>query len=278
MNHRLEGVIGLLGFPRSGTTITARAIAAHPGVVPIIEPYQARRDSNFNVTDPYALADACGVRAGTRGQSLLVKETTTRSVNTCLLLDLLGNADQLGLKTGFVFVLRSPLKAFLSQADAAARYWKKPTQFGETERSLAAFHRTCRASMEVLTGRGTNLETRVVVYDAFVAQPEPVLASIMALFGYDPDHSQLNLEPVAPSFGGDPKAHASSRIRADGDRGKYDARLASLEARFANVAAYRRMRAAHHFIERYGDVASPPTSALNEVAALLDEATDREGI
>eukprot|EP01031_Cornospumella_fuschlensis_P045069 gene45069-55129_t len=182
-----HSLIGLLGPPRSGTTLIAHAMMAHPEATGLIEPYQVRREGGYAQTDPAALLRDFRLDL-TATPHVFVKETTTREANVIHLLELLRTAQAQGIYTGLVVILRCPFSAYLSQIEASRTLWKNKLF---TEARAQHF--------------------RIVSYEAFCARPEVELARLMALVPLRLDARQLRFTPPEKiSGGGDPKTLAKA--------------------------------------------------------------------
>jgi hypothetical protein len=244
---RFDNIVTLFGQPRSGTTIISRLVCNHSKVKKIIEPYQVRRESQYAQTDLHKLCADFEIEEVV-DTSLFVKETTTRRKNIRHLSGLMENAAHKGYRVSYIFVLRSPLEAFLSQIEASEKFWKKKTAFGRDEASLKGFWTEFLGSMDVYLNFAFRFHRRIVFYDRIVSDPQGELGRIMGLFAYPVEAGQTDLSEADPKFGGDPKARGTSASigpRADNRQDE----VAKLEEEFGANPHFRHMLQLHRFIK-----------------------------
>lgn len=227
----LQSLIGLLGPPRSGTTLIAHAMMAHPEATGLIEPYQARREGGYAQTDPMALLRDFGLDT-TATPHVFVKETTTREANVALTLDLLRTARAQGIYTGLVLILRCPFSAYLSQIEASRTLWKSKLFTEVSEETFGIFAQHMRTRLRLICAQARAQHFRIVSYEAFCARPEVELARLMALVPLRLDARQLRFAPPGKiNGGGDPKTLAKAGSITVEDR---EAEAEALRARFAD--------------------------------------------
>jgi hypothetical protein len=236
----LASLCGIIGPPRSGTTLIAHAIMSHPAVCGILEPYHGRRASGFVDTSPQGLLRACAVQTAGRPH-LFVKETTTRPENGQLLLELLGRARGDGLYTGLVIILRCPFAAYLSQVEASSTLWKQKHFTEVDDRTFGAFASGVKEGLKTVCIQARQQHFRLVSYEAFCRNSEQELARLMALVPLPLDAArQLSFVPPANvRRGGDPKTHQKAGAISPTERA---ADVAEAMARFARHPQGRFMR------------------------------------
>lgn len=260
-----ENFVVLFGMPRSGTTIISRLIANHSRVQAIVEPFQSRRASNYSERNPLKLAGDFGLTQKEKS-SLLVKETLTRKENIELVAQLLESAADANLRSAYIFVLRSPLEAFLSQTEATRTFWAKPTNFGEREASLRSFWKTFCRSMDCYLTFAMRFHRRFIVYDRFTMSPAEEIGRAMTLFGYPFEPSQMDVSTAKPDFGGDPKARrASPGIVSSDERSEGVARISE---KFAGLPEFAAMKSMHEYIKEIR-LEQPASSAIMANLAVI---------
>ncbi|MBX9749623.1 MAG: hypothetical protein K5Q68_08405 [Roseococcus sp.] len=200
-----HSLIGLLGPPRSGTTLIAHAMMAHPEATGLIEPYQVRREGGYAQTDPAALLRDFRLDL-TDTAHVFVKETTTREANVIHLLELLRIAQAQGIYTGLVLILRCPFSAYLSQVEASRTLWKNKLFTEISPETFGSFAHQMRMRLRLICDQARAQHFRIVSYEAFCARSEIELARLMALVPLRLDARQLRFTPPEKiSGGGDPK-------------------------------------------------------------------------
>jgi len=214
-----HSLIGLLGPPRSGTTLIAHAMMAHPEATGLIEPYQVRREGGYAQTDPAGLMRDFGLDLNATPH-VFVKETTTREPNVTHMLDLLATARAQGIYTGLVLILRCPFSAYLSQIEASRTLWKNKLFTEISEETFGIFAGQMRTRLGLICAQARAQHFRLVSYEAFCARPETELARLMALVPLRLDARQLRFTPPDKvSGGGDPKTLAKAGVIAVESRG-----------------------------------------------------------
>jgi hypothetical protein len=262
-----DNIVALIGMPRSGTTIISRLISNHSRMDKIIEPYQSRRDADYCEIEPGRLCSDFGITEQ-KNRSLLVKETSTRPVNIERIANLLDASSQGGYRGAYIFVLRSPLEAFLSQVDAVSTLWQRKSNFDRSSKSLAGFWNSFSNSMQHYANFALRFHRRFIVFDRFVQQPSQEIGRAMGLFGYPFEPAQLDISAVDKSFGGDPKARqASAGPISKGDHFRAEA-VALLTADFAGIPEFEVMRRMHQYVKDIS-LDQPPSDAIIRDLLLL---------
>ena len=217
----ISSLIGLLGPPRSGTTLIANAMASHSSVAGLLEPYQSRRSSGYQVTEVSGLVNDFNLSLDGK-RHLLVKETTTRRINVTHTLSVLESARRSGLYAGIVVILRCPFSAYLSQVEASEKFWKEKKLLGVNESTFASFASGIRTGLLEVARKAKSYHFRLVSYEAFVASPANELSRLMALLPERLERKeQLAFRPPGDISGaGDPKVWTKSGGLSSSDRGE----------------------------------------------------------
>jgi hypothetical protein len=203
----------MMGLPRSGTTIISRVIGGHSQVKAAIEPYHSRKQEQYEVVNFSAfLADGGGV---TDGQSLMVKETTTRLENVNLSLSLLRSAVSYDVRPLALLVLRSPVEAYLSQVEAAQTKWNPRPDFNYAESWVEVFAKVALRTLHAFLIGAQRYHKRVILYRRFINQTREETRRVMAAFPYFLEPSQLDLISARGPGVGDPSAWKSNEITGD---------------------------------------------------------------
>ncbi len=266
--ERLDNLVVLFGLPRSGTTIMSRLIANHSRVMAIIEPYQTRRATDYEQTGVDELCRDFSVEIK-KGCSLLVKETTTRRQNTLLVYELMKNASTSGIRTAYIFMMRSPLESFLSQVEAAEKLWQKAPEFRNDSKSLKNYWNSFTKSMDVFFTFAFNHHGRFVFFDEFVARPTEEIGRMMGLFGYALEPGQMDVSQPAPSFGGDPKAREGyDRIAPRPEQLRSD-KVTELGERFGGMLEFEQMLRFHDLVKNPRNRISNRSEIMRDLALIL---------
>jgi hypothetical protein len=202
-------------------------------------------------------------------RSLLVKETTTRPVNMELIGNLLETSSAKKYRGAYIFVLRSPLEAFLSQVDAVATLWRKKTEFDRSPKSIAGFWRTFSNSMQQYSNFALRFHRRFIIYDRFVRHPHQEIGRAMGLFGYPLEPTQLNLSEPDGKFGGDPNARRTMQGPInDGDHFRSEA-VSSLLKEFSSTPELEAMRRMHDYIKQIAKSQPPSDDIIRDLMLLV---------
>lgn|GEM_PF-6060153 len=247
-------VVALVGLPRSGTTLLARLIGAHSRVATLIEPYQSRRQLNYEHTDLGQLCADCKVEVPVAG-AVLIKETTTRWVNVKLVLQTLRIAAEAGHATGIILLLRSPVEAFYSQLAAANKYWKDKTYtWNEDESSVLNFWISTQDSLEVLAEQITCFPLRVCFFARLLSEPAMELGRLMAFFRLEVEPGQFDVEKAAKKTlrGGDPNAWDKDKPVSPASVTDRTAQVAAFRDRFGQSPGGRALLAMHDCVTELG--------------------------
>jgi hypothetical protein len=242
-----QNCVVLMGPPRSGTTILTRVVGAHSRVVPIIEPYHARREEPYTVTNIGQFsADAKRVTAAS---SLFVKETTSRYENVELSLALLRSAAAEGVRPLVFLILRSPIETFLSQVEMAQTKWKPKPDFNYGERWVKMYVRLTLRGLHQFVLEARRYHRRVILYPRFANKPRDETRRLMAAFPYGFEPSQLELT-TRRSQGGDPDAWASTAVSSAKASGRRE-EVAKFIADFGHMSFGRSLITLHNAVQRW---------------------------
>jgi SAM-dependent methyltransferase len=173
-------LVALLGLPRSGTTILAAMLSAHPDVHMVFEPWNATkakpRPMNLGVA---AFIDAFDIDlAGKR--VLAIKETAQQSYVDAIKNVLSDAAAR--MPANLVWIYRNPLHMYLSHSQAMREWW------GHPEHALTAdtFDQWAAASMHRLRSvlDALSLFSGVCVsYEALASNPADTMRRLLDQIG-----------------------------------------------------------------------------------------------
>jgi hypothetical protein len=193
-------------------------MAAHSHIDGVIEPYQARRAEPFTVTALPQFLEEFKITPDA-ARALVVKETTTRTVNVQHLFGLMASAQAAGIYTGLVIILRCPFEAYLSQIEASRAFWKEKKLVEHSAAGFNTFAGVARKGLLEVVIRARRQHVRIVSYERFCAAPAAELARLMALIPYRWEPQQLAPRSgPAERRGGDPKTYEKGNQIAQTDR------------------------------------------------------------
>jgi hypothetical protein len=119
-------IIGILGIPRSGTTLVAAAFSTAPDVAIVYEPFnddegQHWREGTMTLD---RFARDCQLESAGRS-ALVIKETSTKFEYIDLMRQVFESAES-RLDRRLLVTLRNPLHCFLSEVQARREWWGDP--------------------------------------------------------------------------------------------------------------------------------------------------------
>jgi hypothetical protein len=185
-NRALDQVIGLIGLPRSGTTVITSFLAVHSEVNAVYEPWNASKNDETScrvrTIDGFVRRFAPEMEGKT---TLLIKETSTRRDYPEALGDVLETVRP-PLKRRLIVPLRNPFHVFLSEYEAR-RKWH-----GDADLALSAMvfdqwaEKTLR-SMKLIAQMARRFGAVFLSYECFV-EKRRVRMALMTELGltYEP--------------------------------------------------------------------------------------------
>lgn len=187
---KFDTVAGLIGLPRSGTTVFAAAVGAHSNVKAVFEPWNSRKknmpSTHLGVEQLIEL-----IKLERKEERVLfVKETATDLVYLDAIDFLLTDAQKIGSNTRLIWLFRDPMHAFLSEVQARKEWWGE----ADLDASIETFNKWAARS---LNGLRKMIEicqshpTLCVGYESFVVAPSETLKAVMAFLDLSFDEAQL---------------------------------------------------------------------------------------
>lgn len=199
---RIHGIIGL---PRSGTTLLASLFAVHSNINTVYEPWNT---VNNEITDSVCAANFYNVFPETfdlNKEILFVKETTTMPRYFNRLRRLL-NSHPNNLNASCVFLFRNPAHVYISEVEARKLWWGINEKFTDVEAFELWFIRTIQSIVRMLNfAKETN--GILISYEYLTKNPFLAIDSLMSAINIPVDvkqyeyHTHLNIDKVR----GDPK-------------------------------------------------------------------------
>lgn len=187
---RRETVAALIGLPRSGTTVLAAAVGAHPEVKAVFEPWNSEKKSKPSTHLGYEqFVERFNVRVSDNQHVLFVKETAVDLLYVhaidCLLSDASVHHD-----VKLIWLWRDPVHTFLSEVQARKQWWGSPDLEVNEETFTLWAVRSLRAYRRLIT-LAVRHPTLSVHYGTFVEKPGETLKVIMNFLGLEFIPAQL---------------------------------------------------------------------------------------
>ena len=189
----LHKIIGLVGLPRSGTTLLSSILAVHPRIEAVYEPWNRGVNDVLQQARPDIRLDEFITQfAGSIGGKdvLLVKETATHLTYLDNVARLLRAAAP-AIDTDLIVVWRDPFHVFLSEIEARQKWWGNP----DVVISAREFDRWAdprAGGLGRMIGFGREFNGLVVFYEALVGDKDRVVPALMNELGlgFDPRQEQ----------------------------------------------------------------------------------------
>ncbi len=188
--NKFDAVAGLIGLPRSGTTVLTAAVGEHSKVKAVFEPWNSRKKNMppTNIGIPQ-FVDVIGLDYKEE-QLLFVKETATDLTYLEAIDFLLTDSENTGYKTRLIWLFRDPMHTFLSEVQARKEWW------GETdlEATSDTFDKWAERSLNALRNIieiCQKYPTLCVEYEFFVSAPSETLQKVMAFLDLSFEETQL---------------------------------------------------------------------------------------
>lgn len=224
---RVETVVGVLGLPRSGTTMFSAVLDAHPDVVSIYEPWNANKAliaAGKKVVSLESLL-AEGRAHNPAARVLAIKETGADHVYADNLAAVLQEASG-KMKRRLIVLLRDPLHCFLSEVEGRQKWWGEAS-LEMTHVLFTNWARRSTRSLRQFMQLAWRTNGAFVFYEACVLKPVPTFTAVMRELGLAFTDEQLlitrnsNLSRIR----GDMSLSENARDVEDASIGKRNAEL-----------------------------------------------------
>ncbi len=207
--RKLRQVIGLLGQPRSGTTLLASMLGAHPRINAIFEPWNMARNLNRTqlATQAAGLDDflqSFEVKMSPEQDVLLVKETTAYPTYADNLGSLLASLPA-AVAPGLIIIVRNPIHVYLSEIEARRKWWGAD-ELAVSAQTFDSWARRTLDSIVALKRLAERFDGVVIAYEKLTKSPESV-GKLLRFFGLRLRQEQIDYQ------------HHIGHLRVAGDLG-----------------------------------------------------------
>jgi SAM-dependent methyltransferase len=251
---KISRVIGVLGFPRSGTTMLTAVLDAHEDVVAIYEPWNAHKKAiaagtmAITMESLFAEAESLNAAAGT----LVIKETTAEAAYSKNVSEILSQAHP-PISRYLLLLLRNPFHCFLSEIEGRQKWW------GEAglEVNLAVFdrwaHRTLGSLLQLL-GLASAHPSAFVFYETCVSRPEESFEKIMRAIGlpFVPDQLRITEKANLSRIRGDLSLIENARDVGDSSISKRSAEFDLCYDKFSGSRLFNQIERATALFDQVG--------------------------
>ena len=249
---RLRRVLGLVGLPRSGTTLLCSILGVHSEVEAVYEPYNANKNRTL---PPHIGIDRFFTEFPTAMHAkeiLLVKETGTQLAFLDRTAELLRSVAP-PIERDLILLLRNPFHAFLSMLEARKKWWG-----GIHEVSADVFQSWARNNLTALARllqMGLTFNALVVSYERLVKEKEQVVPALMRQLGLEFEDRQLDFEKYVDkrqvrgdiTIAVDPGAISDQRVT------QRALELVEVDARIKNAPLYPRVAEAARLVAAFAE-------------------------
>lgn len=214
---RPEKLVGLIGLPRSGTTMLASIFSVHPEINGVYEPWNARKNylvDNVGITNFYNVFSDDFVE---NKKVLFVKETSTKPIYVQRMKRLLDSANEICSRKVIV-LLRNPFHIYLSEIEARVKWWGNPDASISVETFDAWALRSIRSMFRMLL-LAEQYNGLLVSYEYVVNNPTECIGELMEYIELPVNQRQFNFQDFmnVGKVRGDPKM-SGSPTKVDADR------------------------------------------------------------
>ena len=232
---RINRLVGVLGLPRSGTTMFAAVLDAHDDVTSIYEPWNAHKKElaagTKQITVNSLIAEA--ETQSNVARTMVVKETTTQP---SFVKGLSGILDQAltPISRHLLILLRNPLHSFLSQIDGRRKWWGEAS-LEITQEVFAAWASRTLDSYSELLQLADKYKGVFVFYEACVSNPAETFDKVMNEIGleFKPSQLQITKNSDLSRIRGDQSLVEDARDVGDASVSKREAELEASRAVFS---------------------------------------------
>jgi len=261
--------VAIVGLPRSGTTLLAALLDAHPRVCLYYEPWNASpkgRPPVLASPDTFAewMEGRFHIRIGPHQRITGFKETTILPESTAWAIATI-DAIAAVCPMHVIWIFRDPMLCLLSKIEGARKWWGYPDS-AVTRNSVLGYLRETEASLRALESVATRHRGLLVRYESLVGDPAATLTELMSEIGegFDPFQLEYHLAGPQPNkVMGDPEvASQPAPISAERERRRV-VEAEQHRALFESVrAAHPEFALVHAIAERVR--ALPPVSRLGD--------------
>jgi SAM-dependent methyltransferase len=251
-SQSINQLVGVLGLPRSGTTMFTAVLDAHSDIVAIYEPWNATKThvepSAINIATVLSEADTQAKRARTA----VVKETTADHTYAGYIGALL-NAAQPPLSRHLFVILRNPFHCFLSEIEGRQRWWGEV----DLKPDMAVFDQWAERvlkSYQQIVKLSNQFPTSFVFYESCVSNQVETFSKVMQQLGMAFSPGQLNISTSADlrKVRGDMSLVENVRDVAVGSVAKRQDSFEVVRKAFEQSACFARITSiAAHFAQFY---------------------------
>ncbi len=229
--HSVAHVMGVFGVPRSGTTLLTALIDAHSKAACVYEPWHSKRLrlEQTKLDDLMALVRAQGKELNL----VCYKETATKLYYLTNIDNLLDDASRVS-RVSLVWIVRSPMDAFLSQI-AADHRWRKGL-FNPNPSNFKYWAGITYATFLQMSELLKKYQSCIVFYDNLTAHPERVLKDVMSMGGLEFESEQLNYHDTInrKAVRGDRFVIDEARPVLEQSKEKYAQQIMELKAQYSD--------------------------------------------
>jgi hypothetical protein len=205
--RRLRQVIGVVGQPRSGTTLLAAMLGMHSRINAVFEPWNLKHAQTGNgcriTLDDFIIS--LDVKFSAQQDVLLLKETTTELAYVNGLASLLSSLTG-PVRPGLIVIIRNPFHVYLSEIEARRKWWGANGLTISSETFDRWASRTLDA-LGALRSLAERFDGVVITYEKLTRSPKSV-GKLLGFFGLS-----LTCRPLGGGRGSGPFEEPAARIR-----------------------------------------------------------------
>ena len=201
-------VIAVLGIPRSGLTLLTALLGSNSQTSAWFLPYSTRKNLGIELFTDYKSIESQYKKAFPESISLndtiVISESTADTESIEFIINSFKNLSENGVKTKFIWLIRDINHCYLSQNEAAHKYWGD-TSDPLTEESYLQYLRFARDGYKQLVQLMSGKEHIIVSYHNLISEPELITQKLMNFFNLTLEQRQFSYENFSQlKVAGDP--------------------------------------------------------------------------
>ena len=191
-NRQGAKIVGILGLPRSGTTVVTAVLDVNSSVYSVYEPWNANMGRiDFESPMNYGQFSSLFLSSMPSSATVVLKETATRIDYINRMVEVISTAPVQNRE--ILLIIRNPFHVFLSEMQARRQWW------GEADLAINAdsFSKWARRTLHALSVMAKvvrRYDGLLLSYEAFTSEPSRGVEDVTRALGLEPESAQFAFE------------------------------------------------------------------------------------
>lgn len=269
--RKIKSVVAVVGLPRSGLTLLEALLGSHSGIAPWFLPYSTRKDQGIK---PFSDSESIQTHYGEafsgekiKSETVVISESTSDEKNIEFIAESLENLSKNGIQTKIIWIVRDVNLTYLSQIEAAMKYWDADNMDATIE-TYSRYIDFAKKGYGQIIDLVRHREHRLVSYQSLTSETSSVIKEIHNFIKVLPEDFLLYDQDINSSrIAGDPGFldHSSILKKRDAERQavweKYNELVKELDEHSSLFVG--------EFNALIKDVNNSTISAIDDYAAIL---------